>query len=170
MRGFWVGAGVASLLVTGLTAPPVAAAEPAADTTVQAVTPGPNPTISETCGLDATLILDASGSIKSAGAVNTVRNASYDLLAALKDTNSTLRVTQFGTFSGQLSSRVDVNASTVGTGGNFHKRLPSTTPPRRPSPPESRSTTATGWTTAPSPGPTGRTGSRTSIVLSSPSS
>ena len=59
MRGFWVGAGVASLLVTGLTAPPVAAAEPAADTTVQAVTPGPNPTISETCGLDATLILDA---------------------------------------------------------------------------------------------------------------
>lgn len=37
MRGFWVGAGVASLLVTGLTAPPVAAAEPAADTTVQAV-------------------------------------------------------------------------------------------------------------------------------------
>ena len=123
MRGFWVGAGVASLLVTGLTAPPATAAAPAADTTVQAVTPGPNPTISETCGLDATLILDASGSIKSAGAVNTVRNASYDLLAALKDTNSTLRVTQFGTFSGQLSSRVDVNASTVGTGGQLSQAV-----------------------------------------------
>src|SRR5690606_38706600 len=37
--------------------------------------------------------------------------------AALKDTNSTLRITQFGTFSGQLSSRVDVTASTAGTGG-----------------------------------------------------
>ena len=123
MRGFWVGAGIASLLVTGLSAPPVAAAEPANDTTVQAVTPGPNPSIDETCGLDATLILDASGSIKTAGAVNTVRNASYDLLAALKDTNSTLRITQFGTFAGQLSSRVDVNASTVGTGGQLSQAV-----------------------------------------------
>ena len=170
MRGFWVGAGVASLLVTGLTAPPVAAAEPAADTTVQAVEPNANPTINETCGLDATLILDASGSIKTAGAVNTVRNASYDLLAALKDTNSTLRITQFGTFSGQLSSRVDVNASTVGTGGQLSQAVVKYYTPRHPSPPESRSTTATKSTTAPSPGPTGRTGSRTSIVLSSPSS
>ena len=133
MRRFWVGAGVASLLVTGLTAPPVAA-QPAADTTPAAVTPGPNPTISETCGLDATLILDASGSIQNAGAVNKVRTASYDLLAALTDTNSTLRITQFGTFSGQLSSRVDVNASTTGAGGALANGVKNyyTPPPPRP--------------------------------------
>ena len=93
--------------------------EPANDTAVQAVTPGPNPFIDETCGIDATLTLDASGSINSARAVNTVRNASRDLVAALKDTNSTLRITQFATLGntavgrGELSPRVPVNANTA---------------------------------------------------------
>ncbi len=98
------------------------------------MTPAPNPAIDETCGLDATLILDASGSIQSAGAVNTVRNAGRDLTAALKDTNSTLRITQFATFSGQLSSRVPVNASTTGSGGALSQALANyyTPPPPRP--------------------------------------
>jgi len=133
MRRGLVGVGVASLLVTGLVAaPPGAAQTPQAQ--VAAVTPAPNPVIDETCGLDATLILDASGSIQSAGAVNTVRNAGRDLTAALKDTNSTLRITQFGTFSGQLSSRVPVNASTTGSGGALSQALNNyyTPPPPRP--------------------------------------
>ena len=82
MRRGIVGVGVAALVATGLTAVPPAAAQVApgarvapAEESVQSVTPGPNPSISETCGLDATLILDASGSINSAHAVNTVRNA-----------------------------------------------------------------------------------------------
>ena len=133
MRRGLVGVAVGSLLVTGLvTAPPGVAQTPQAQ--AAAVTPAPNPAIDETCGLDATLILDASGSIQSAGAVNTVRNAGRDLTAALKDTNSTLRITQFATFSGQLSSRVPVNASTTGSGGALSQALANyyTPPPPRP--------------------------------------
>ena len=156
MRRSWVGAGVASLLVTGLTAPPIAATQPAADTTAQA-TVAPNPKIDETCGLDATLILDASGSINSAHAVNTVRTASKDLIAALKDTNSTLRVTQFATLGslavggGQLSPRVPVNATTAGTGGQLSNAIANyyTPPPQRPSDvtisPSNRNLTTTNW-------------------------
>lgn len=84
---------------------------------------------SETCGIDASLILDASGSIKNAGAVNTVRKAGQDLIAALKDTNSTLRVTQFGTFSGQLSSRVPVNTTTASGGALSNAMINYYTPP-----------------------------------------
>jgi len=116
MRRGIVGLGLAALVATGLTAPP-AQAQPSDNVQAQAVTPSTNPAIEETCGLDATLILDASGSISSAGAVNTVRGAADDLIGALKDTNSTLRVTQFATFSGELSARVPVNAATTGPGG-----------------------------------------------------
>ncbi len=141
MRRGVLGVVVAALVATGLTSAPPAAAQTRpgarlapAEASPQSVTPGPNPSISETCGLDATLILDASGSIQSAGAVNTVRNAGRDLVAALKDTNSTLRITQFATFSGQLSSRVPVNATTTGSGGALTNALVNyyTPPPPRP--------------------------------------
>ena len=80
------------------------------------------------------LFLGASGSIQSAGAVNTVRNAGRDLMLALKDTNSTLRITQFATFSGELSGRVPVNGTTTGTGGALASGLAKyyTPPPPRP--------------------------------------
>ncbi len=132
MRGVFVGTAVTSLLLAGLVGAPPAVAQ---DVTPAAVTPVTNPSIAQTCGLDATLILDASGSIKTAGAVNTVRNAGKDLMNALKDTNSTLRITQFATFSGQLSSRVPVNAATTGSGGALSNGLANyyTPPPPRPS-------------------------------------
>ena len=130
MRGVFVGTAITSLLFAGLVgAPPATAQDVSA-----AVAPVDNPFIAETCGLDATLILDASGSIQSAGAVNTVRNAGKDLMNALKDTNSTLRITQFATFSGQLSSRVPVNAATTGGGGALSTALNNyyTPPPSKP--------------------------------------
>nr|MCU0280073.1 hypothetical protein [Candidatus Nanopelagicales bacterium] len=130
MRALLAGC-VSSVMVGAMfAAPPVMAQDVGAAT----VTPVANPFIKETCGLDAALILDASGSIQSAGAVNTVRNAGRDLTAALKDTNSTLRITQFATFSGQLSSRVPVNAATTGAGGALSTALTNyyTPPPPRP--------------------------------------
>lgn len=131
MRRALVAATATSLLLAGFTAPAQAAAP---ELVAAAVTPNTNPSIEETCGLDATLILDASGSIQSAGAVNTVRNAGRDLMLALKDTNSTLRITQFATFSGELSARVPVNSTTTGTGGALASGLTKyyTPPPPRP--------------------------------------
>ena len=84
---------------------------------VDGATPSTNPKISETCGLDATLTLDSSGSIGSAA--SNVRNAAYDFLAALKDTNSTLRILNFATWANQLAARAPVNAQTTGSGGSL---------------------------------------------------
>ncbi len=130
MREALAAVAVTSLFLAGLSAP----VQAAPDVVASAVTPNTNPSIEETCGLDATLILDASGSIQSAGAVNTVRNAGRDLMLALKDTNSTLRITQFATFSGELSGRVPVNSTTTGTGGALASGLAKyyTPPPPRP--------------------------------------
>ena len=62
-----------------------------------APTPAPNPPIEESCGVDVTLVLDASGSISSSShAVEDVRDAAEAFLDALENTNSTARVTQFG--------------------------------------------------------------------------
>ena len=64
-----------------------------------AVTPVANPPIVERCGVDITLVLDASGSIQSSNAVNDVRDAADAFLDALSNTGSTARVTQFATLS-----------------------------------------------------------------------
>jgi hypothetical protein len=58
-----------------------------------AATVSPNPKIDETCGLDVTLTLDSSGSIGSNA--GNVRQAATDFAAALKSTNSTMRITRF---------------------------------------------------------------------------
>ncbi len=75
----------------------------------QATIPVDNPPIAEQCGLPVTLVLDASGSIQSFDAVEDVRNAAEVFLDAVKDTGSTARVVDFGTFSrrqpGRYSSR-----------------------------------------------------------------
>lgn len=171
MRGFWVGAGVASLLVTGLTAPPVAAAEPAADTTVQAVRAQCEPhdqrdlwpgrhadprrvrfDQDRRCGQHCAQRLLRSARGAQGHELHPSHHTVRHLLRPAEQPRRRQR--QHGRDRGTtLASRCQV----------LH-------PPRRPSPPESRSTTAAKSTTAPSPGPTGRTGSRTSIVLSSPSS
>ena len=64
-----------------------------------------NPVIPNSCGIDTTLVLDASGSISNAGAVQDVRDASNALLNTLKDTKSTARILQFSNNSQQLAAR-----------------------------------------------------------------
>lgn len=78
-----------------------------------------NPKLLEECGLDATLVLDSSGSI--GGNSNKVRGAANDFLAALKNTNSTMRLISFAKTAQQLAGRAPVNDETVGAGGSLAK-------------------------------------------------
>lgn len=111
---------VSSLLLSGVVAPP-ANADPAV--TANAVTPVANPVIPESCGLDATLVLDASGSIQQQSAVDKVRTAGKAFLGALKDTKSTARITQFGTFSDQLATRTVVDDAATSASGVLTKAM-----------------------------------------------
>ena len=79
--------------------------------------PAANPLIEETCGVDVTLVLDASGSISCSHAVENVRNAADAFLDALRNTNSTARVTQFGSVSAQLAPPTAVDDASLGPGG-----------------------------------------------------
>ncbi len=76
-----------------------------------AVAPDPNPPIEQSCGLELTLVMDASGSVSSSHAVDDVRAAGDALLTALKNTNSTARVTQFATLSEVLATRTLIDDS-----------------------------------------------------------
>ena len=89
----------------------------ATSTQVAAIDPKPNPPIEESCGVEVTLVLDASGSISSAGAVDDVRNAAQSFLDSLKNTDSTARVTQFATASEQLAPPTLVTDASLGPGG-----------------------------------------------------
>src|SRR5262249_53372824 len=82
-----------------------------------AVTPVPNPPIVERCGVDITLVLDASGSIQQSNAVNDVRGAAEAFLDALSNTGSTARVTQFATLSQQLAPSTVVDDASLGPKG-----------------------------------------------------
>jgi hypothetical protein len=101
--------GLAGTAMAGLVGP---GASPAA-----AVTPVPNPPIVERCGVDITLVLDASGSIQTSNAVNNVRDAAEAFLDALSNTGSTARVTQFATLTQQLAPSTVVDDNTLGPGG-----------------------------------------------------
>src|SRR5690606_18284586 len=85
-----VAAFVACLAVVAGPAAPASAADPL-----------PNPTIPAQCGLGVTLVLDASGSVQTAGAVSQVRTAAEAFLEAFADTGSTARVLQFASLSEQ---------------------------------------------------------------------
>lgn len=98
----------AALLTPVVSSPPDAFA---------AVPPDPNPPIEQSCGLELTLVLDASGSVSSAGAVDDVREAGDALLSALKNTNSTARVTQFATLSELLAPRTLIDDASMADGG-----------------------------------------------------
>lgn len=82
-----------------------------------ATTPVPNPEIADSCGLDVTLVLDASGSISSSHAVDDVRDAPSTFLDALSNTDSTARVTQFASLSQELAPRTLVDDTSMGQGG-----------------------------------------------------
>ncbi|MFM2077024.1 MAG: hypothetical protein RJA49_914, partial [Actinomycetota bacterium] len=77
-----------------------------------------NPPVPEACGLDITLVLDASGSIQSSNAVDDVRDAADAFLTALKDTNSTARVIDFGTVARETAPEGSlVTTASLGAGG-----------------------------------------------------
>jgi hypothetical protein len=99
--------------VAGAAAPPARPVPVAAE----AVAPVPNPPIADSCGVDTTLVLDASGSISSSHAVGNVADAARAFLDSLKNTASTARVTQFATVSQQLAPRTVIDDTSLGTGG-----------------------------------------------------
>ena len=84
------------------------------------VTPVANPPIADSCGVDVTVVLDASGSVQSSDAVEEVRGAAEALLDALKNTNSSARVTQFATLTQQLAPRTSVDDATLASGRRPH--------------------------------------------------
>jgi hypothetical protein len=95
----------------------------------------PNPPIAEACGIDVTLILDASGSIQSAGAVDDVREAAEAFLTALADTSSTARVIDFGTNARQTAPRTVVTTASLAPGGVFANAIAAYYNPIPPYPP-----------------------------------
>jgi hypothetical protein len=94
-----------------------------------------NPPIEESCGLDVTLVLDASGSIQSSNAVENVRNAAEAFLDSLRNTNSRARVTQFATVSGQLAPLTLVDDAALQDDGPLGKAITGYYSPRPPKPP-----------------------------------
>lgn len=88
----------------------------------------PNPKVQEACEMDFSLMLDASGSIQSAGAVNTVREAARTFLTALNldatgSQKSTVRLAQFATGTNVLADRAQVTTASLAVGGVFHNGL-----------------------------------------------
>ena len=123
--------GAVAALVVGLimVGSPAAAVPPA---TVPP--PATNPGIEKACGIDVTLVLDASGSVQSSNAVGPVRRAAAEFLDALKDTNSRARVLQFGTFAAELASRQLVDGTSLGQGGELTDAVAKYYNPRPPRP------------------------------------
>lgn len=93
-----------------------------------------NPPIADSCGVDVTLVLDASGSISSSHAVDTVRRAADSFLDSLINTNSTARVIQFGTLSAQLAPRTVVDTTSLASGGALRNAVDGYYNPRPPRP------------------------------------
>ena len=100
----------------------VGVAGPGAAPATAAVTPVTNPQITEKCGVDLTLVLDASGSVQQSNAVNQVRDAAEAFLDALSNTGSSARVTQFATVSEQLAPSTVVDDDVAGAGRHPARR------------------------------------------------
>jgi hypothetical protein len=114
-------------------APPAAAA-PVVEDAPGPQTPLPNPPMPESCGTNVVLVLDASGSISSANAVDDVRDAGEAFLNALADTGSTARVLQFASLSEQLAAQAEVTAGSLQSGGVFRNALNRYYNPKPPRP------------------------------------
>ena len=82
----------------------------------------PTRSVSETCGINVTLILDASGSVSQAHAVENVRDSARAFLEALADTSSTARVIDFGTVARVSAPRTIVTTASLQEGGVFAER------------------------------------------------
>ncbi len=108
--GFTLGA------IPGGVAPAAADAPPTSE-------PSVNPVIADSCGVDVTLVLDASGSIQSSNAVSKVRNAAEAFLDSLRNTKSTARVTQFATVTQELAPFTLVDDAALAQGGDLRKAV-----------------------------------------------
>ena len=112
----------------------VGVAGPGAAPAMAAVTPVANPEITEKCGVDLTLVLDASGSVQQSNAVNQVRDAAEAFLDALSNTGSTARVTQFATVAEQLAPSTVVDDASLGPNGILRGAIGGYYNPRPPRP------------------------------------
>jgi hypothetical protein len=125
-----VAVAVMGLLAGAAAPPPRSDAGPAP----QAVQPAANPPIEGSCGVDVTLVLDASGSIESSHAVNDVRDAADAFLDSLNNTDSTARVTQFATVSQQLAPRTSIDDASLAQGGALRSAINGYYNPKPPRP------------------------------------
>ena len=107
---------------------------PGASPSAAAVTPVTNPQITEKCGVDLTLVLDASGSVQQSNAVNEVRDAAEAFLDALSNTGSSARVTQFATATQQLAPSTVVDDGSLGPDGTLRNAIDGYYNPRPPRP------------------------------------
>lgn len=98
------------------------------------IDPVANPPIEDSCGIDVTLVLDASGSIQSSNAVDDVRNAAAAFLDSLRNTDSTARVTQFATFSEDLAPPTLVTDAALEQTGALGRALSDYYNPKPPRP------------------------------------
>ncbi len=119
----------AAVLVLGLLPVGLGVGVPAANALVN---PAPNPLVSETCGINVTLILDASGSVSQAHAVENVRDSARAFLEALADTSSTARVIDFGTVARVSAPRTIVTTASLQEGGVFADALEAYYNPKPP--------------------------------------
>ena len=108
------------LAITMLAAGLVAIGAP---TPADAATPAPNPPIAKECGIDITLVLDASGSVQSSKAVEQVRDAAEAFLDALADTGSTARVIQFASLAEELAPRAVVTTPSLDDDAVFGRSI-----------------------------------------------
>ena len=91
--------------------------------------------VPEVCGINVTLILDASGSVSQAHAVEDVRDSARAFLEALADTSSTARVIDFGTVARVSAPRTVVTTASLEEGGVFADALEAYYNPKPPLPP-----------------------------------
>ncbi len=89
--------------------------------TARAVAPGAvdNPTMSGSCGIRMMVIVDRSGSIASAGATQTVRDALTAFINTLNNTGSDVAIVDFSTTATLAIPYTTLNSSTVGTFNNY---------------------------------------------------
>ncbi|WCO69099.1 hypothetical protein PO878_10215 [Iamia majanohamensis] len=123
---------VAALAAAAIVVPaPVARVGAAPPTpTPRAVAPLDNPTVDDSCGIDVTLLLDASGSIGSSE--DEVRGAGEAFLDALADTSSTARVLDFGTVARETAPATLVTSESVAPGGVHRQALDAYYHPKPP--------------------------------------
>ena len=95
----------------------------------------PNPPIQDKCGLDVTLVLDASGSISSSNAVDDVRGAAKAFLDALSSTSSRPGHAVRHRVGGARPARPSLDNASLAPGGALADALTgyyNPTPPHRP--------------------------------------